>query len=205
MSLGTVSLTHLALLDKGSSPRSWKSINVCMFRRAYPKETDAHVSMHVQAYVMVRIISHLAHVCVCLCVSVCTQALEVPLVMLSEICPAAVPLNSCSLLKGSLSSSAPIPLCSPVSLFSLRILFAVIRRFMLMRWDVSPTNSHPWLSDTTALSHAPWRFILMHKVAFRVSTRRAKPSCRKTFNMKRHFKLWKLCVCPATQSQPRPS
>lgn len=83
---------------------------------------------------MLPIISHLE----CVCVSVCTQALEVPLVMHSEICPAAVPLSSCSLLKGSLSSSAPIPLKTYLSvsvcfsLFSLHISFGVFCWFMLM-------------------------------------------------------------------------
>lgn len=71
--------------------------------------------MHVHVYIMVQIISHLGCVCVCVCVSVCTQASEVPLVMHSEICPAAVSLNSCSLHKGSLSSSAPIPLKTNLS------------------------------------------------------------------------------------------
>ena len=56
-----------------------------------------------------------AWLCVCFYVRVCTQASEVPLVMHSEICPAAVPPNSCSLLKGSLSSSAPIPLKTNLS------------------------------------------------------------------------------------------
>lgn len=77
------------------------------------------VSMDVHAYILVRMISYLRYecgcVCVCFCVRVCTQASEVPLVMHSEICPAAVPPNSCSLLKGSLSSSAPIPLKTNLS------------------------------------------------------------------------------------------
>lgn len=121
---------------------------------AHPKELDARVSMDVHAYILVRMISYLRYecgcVCVCFCVRVCTQASEVPLVMHSEICPAAVPPNSCSLLKGSLSSSAPIPLKTNLS---ASVCFPFLSPYLISCHAYVPSSifmreytwSHTWL------------------------------------------------------------
>lgn len=175
-----------------------KSINMCQYiHSAYPKETDACVSTHVQSYIMVW--SLILHMRVCVCVSV-----HIPR-------PWRFPL-SCSLKfalrlfhwTSALSSKARSRLLLPflsrkkklsVSLFSLHILLGVIRCFMLMHLHGLPTTSYPRLSDTTALPRAPWRLIQTHKVVFRVFMWCTKPSCHKTLNMKRHFvMLWKLFV-----------
>lgn len=55
-----------------------------------------------------------------------TRASEVPPVMLSEICLAAVLLNSCSLLKGSISSTAAITQERYFEMFFLSVSMSVL-------------------------------------------------------------------------------